>query len=99
MRRNRNEYLSKYMTRRYHIRRAKAIKQLGSVCVQCNEADTTLLEFDHIDPSTKLFVIGRRLSAISEKRLQVELNKCQLLCKSCHFEKSKIDFSNYIKGR
>lgn len=69
----------------YDRRHAQAIEQLGGKCVQCGS--TYDLEFDHIEPSTKKSVISKMWTA-SESRFQAELLKCQLLCTSCHLEKT-----------
>ena len=74
-----------YMLARYHQRRAAAIAKLGGKCVKCGTVEQ--LEFDHIDPKTKSFGIGKMWS-LSNDKLQKELEKCQLLCKPCHKEKS-----------
>lgn len=72
-------------------RRIKAKFYLGSVCIICNSVDN--LEFDHIDPTSKVIDI---CSAIAKhwswNKLLVELNKCQLLCKQCHVNKTRVDF-------
>lgn len=69
-------------------RRLQAKTYLGGVCVTCGTVDE--LEFDHVDPSTKVTEIAQ---AIAEHwawdRLLIELDKCQLLCKSHHLEKSR----------
>jgi 5-methylcytosine-specific restriction endonuclease McrA len=80
-----NAYMREYTLKRYHRRRAKAIEQLGGKCAQC--CSTNKLEFDHIDIRTKEFTISDSLG-ISEKRLQAELAKCQLLCDPCHQTKT-----------
>lgn len=64
---------------------AKFKDLLGGVCVVCGT--TERLEFDHIDPSTKLFDIAKGW-ARAEKIVLEELEKCQLLCKQHHDEKS-----------
>jgi 5-methylcytosine-specific restriction endonuclease McrA len=79
---NNVEYMREYMKARYHRRRADAIEKLGGKCVQCGS--TSELEFDHIDPTTKSFVLGTKMAGVSEEKLQSEIAKCQLLCKSCH---------------
>jgi 5-methylcytosine-specific restriction endonuclease McrA len=83
-----NEYLKNYMTRRYHRRRGEAIKQLGGRCVVCGESNPDKLEFDHVDSTTREFTIAKKLAGVSEEKLQAELEKCQLLCKKCHQEKT-----------
>ena len=82
---NYNEYMAKYMLRRYHQRRADAIDLLGGECVVCGTEDR--LEIDHIDPTLKSFSIPK-LWSVSQKRFDEELSKCQLLCKFHHEEKS-----------
>lgn len=76
-----NAYMRVYNLTRYHRRRTEAIETLGGKCTAC--ANTESLEFDHIDPETKTGEIGK-LFTMGEKRLQVELLKCHLLCKKCH---------------
>lgn len=78
-------YMAKYMLRRYHERRDWAIKRLGGVCAACG---TSLdLEMDHINPDDKEFEIGKVWSYSWDKFLK-EVDKCQLLCQSCHKEKN-----------
>lgn len=85
---NSNEYMRQYMLRRYHTRRAKAIEYLGSKCTSCES--TVALEIDHIDPSSKSLDLGRCYS-YSEAIFWAEIQKCQLLCKKCHIEKTIVE--------
>lgn len=80
-----NEYMRQYMIKRWHVRRTKAIEQLGGKCVECGT--TNHLQFDHKDSSEKSFTLSKA-SSCSEAKWQEELKKCQLLCESCHLEKS-----------
>lgn len=74
------------MLERYHKRKAYYIDLMGGKCVLCgSEVD---LEIDHIDPSTKEFALGKAFAGFSTKRIEQEIKKCQLLCKSCHIEKT-----------
>ena len=67
-------------------------------CVKCGNTDYRVLDFDHIDPSTKIDSISGLVSRGSAWwRIEEELAKCQLLCANCHrvktFEKqAKHDF-------
>ena len=65
-------------------RRKYAIAALGGKCAKCGATDR--LEFDHIEPSTKLFKISD--VARREDLWLAELAKCQLLCNACHREKT-----------
>ena len=83
-----NNYMNKYMKKRYHTRRCLAICYLGGRCASCGTLNK--LEFDHILPEEKEFAIGKLLSGGSDEKLYKELDKCQLLCNNCHKDKSKI---------
>lgn len=83
-----NEYMKSYMLARYHTRRNEAILKFGGKCVKCGSIEC--LEFDHINPEDKLFTIGKMWS-LNNTAYLTELNKCQLLCESCHLEKTKAD--------
>lgn len=91
-----NEYMRVYMTERYHRRRTAAIEQLGGVCVGCG-SDEGLI-FDHVDPATKAFDVGKIFSGGSEAKVQAELAKCQLLCGSCEKAKTKGDLRILMRG-
>lgn len=64
--------------------RRKRIESMGGRCVRCGATEN--LQFDHIDPSTKLFNISDHHRYVAVKE---EIKKCQLLCVSCHREKTK----------
>lgn len=85
-----NSYMQVYLLRRYHERRAEAIRSLGGKCVVCGSAEN--LELDHIDPALKSFDISK-LWSVSKARFQAELKKCQVLCKSHHAEKTRRELS------
>lgn len=80
------EYHKKYSKEYYHTKREELIKLLGGICVKCGSTEN--LHFDHIDPQSRSFKIGRLLNYSSEE-LAKEVKKCQLLCRKCHGEKSK----------
>lgn len=71
-------------------RRAIAIAYLGGVCVQCGGTDR--LEFDHIVPARKHKRLAKMWTAAADK-LWVEIDKCQLLCHTCHRAKTLGDGS------
>ena len=67
-------------------RRAKFVSIAGDKCVKCGS--TQDLEFDHRDRSTK---VDHRIWSWAEKRIVAELEKCDLLCRKCHTEKSILE--------
>lgn len=69
----------------YHLRRKAALLHLGGVCVVCGT--TERLELDHIDPATKRFSFGQAYKQ-REEIFWEEVDKCQLLCKTHHVEKT-----------
>lgn len=60
-------------------------QHLGSRCSGegCNVTDHRLLDFDHIDPSSKVFSICQSIYRPIDELLE-EIKKCQLLCANCH---------------
>lgn len=84
-----NAYMRDYMLRRYHRRRGQVIERLGGACAECGSKEG--LEIDHKDAKRKSFSLARRLSSVSEAKLENEVKKCQLLCRRCHEEKSITD--------
>lgn len=71
-------------------RRLLAKTYLGGVCVVCGtEKD---LEFDHVDPQSKEYSISEGIAKhFAWNKLVLELDKCQLLCKVHHWEKTVFD--------
>jgi 5-methylcytosine-specific restriction endonuclease McrA len=69
-------------------RRGRLTEMLGGCCVRCGAVED--LEFDHIDPSTKVFGVCAGLSKAWDVLIE-EAAKCQLLCKSCHVAKGAED--------
>jgi hypothetical protein len=51
---------------------------------RCGSTDE--LEFDHIDPETKVFAVGSDMSRAWDKLVEEAL-KCQLPCRECHVAK------------
>jgi hypothetical protein len=85
---NRAAYQRGYNKAWKQARRARLIEMLGGRCVRCGATED--LEFDHIDPSTKLFAVCAGLSKAWDVLVE-EASKTQLLCKSCHVTKGAED--------
>lgn len=83
-----------------------AIDYLGGKCCKCDyDLHPSALEFHHLDPNEKDFVISRYINRKWEV-IRAELDKCILLCSICHrIEHSKrgeqkwIDIATKYKGR
>jgi hypothetical protein len=58
--------------------------QKSSGCIACPEKRLECLDFHHIDRKKKSFNIGMKWWAVSRKRLEAEVAKCQVLCANCH---------------
>lgn len=67
--------------------KAAAIKLLGGKCRTCGwHGDQAALQFHHINPKKKDFIIGN----VANKRwsfIKKELAECVLLCANCHIVK------------
>ena len=54
-------------------------------CAKCGESRPYVIDFHHIDPSTKSFTIGDSYRGSSDK-MEAEIKKCVCLCSNCHRE-------------
>ena len=77
-------------------RRQYLEEYLSGKCVRCGV--TEKLEFDHITPVNKSYSIGANITCFSLEELILEADKCQLLCRPCHIQKS-IENGDYVVGR
>jgi hypothetical protein len=54
-------------------------------CETCGEKDPIVLEFDHVNPSTKEFNIAEMANkGFSLEKIKEEISKCRVLCANCH---------------
>lgn len=83
-----NDYMRIYLAERYARKRLEAIQLLGGKCAVCGTTES--LEFDHIDRMQKTLNIAKIILSTQAKLIS-ELDKCQLLCGSCHARKTSVD--------
>jgi len=70
-------------------RRVKEIlvEEAGGACAACGYRDCIgVLQFHHLDPSTKRFHLGREGVSRAIDDARAEARKCVLLCANCHTE-------------
>jgi hypothetical protein len=54
-------------------------------CSDClNSFPPYCMDWDHIDPSTKLRSVGEMVSRYGLPRVMIEISKCDLVCRVCH---------------
>ena len=56
---------------------------LSHPCVVCGEDDPVVLEFDHVDRSTKDKAVSNMV-VNSIAKIKTEIEKCRVLCANCH---------------
>ncbi len=88
------------ITRHLRVRNQEFIFQYlkNNSCVDCEFSDPRALEFDHTDPSTKLYNIADMTRGFSLKTIQAEIDKCEVRCANCHNIKTAIQ-RNYYTNR
>lgn len=73
-----------------HERKRKLWKfynQLKAVvkCVRCGETHPATLQFHHLNPEQKEFILAEAVNrGFSKERIQKEIAKCEVLCANCH---------------
>lgn len=87
--------LQRKYQREVRSRRYRAWIEEHGPCANCGSHER--LEIDHVDRSTKSPKLIRRggtanVFSWSQARRDEELSKCQVLCKSCHLEKTRLEF-------
>ena len=84
---DRRQYNIKAVAKRRRKIRLMAVAHAGGKCIICGyNKYLEVLEFHHRDPSQKNFGIGQRGLTRSWKRVEAEVEKCDLLCANCHRE-------------
>ena len=66
-------------------------------CAKCKEDRWYLLEFHHIDPSTKFRnICDMADQAYAISRVEEEIAKCALVCRNCHSEFHHLERNNLV---
>jgi 5-methylcytosine-specific restriction endonuclease McrA len=71
------------------------LERLREGCSLCDEKDVVCLEFDHVDPSTKVANIGQMRKNCTPEKLKTELDKCVVLCANCHKRRTAVQFGSW----
>ena len=72
--------------------RSQAFKKLivdykGGCCERCGyNKSISALEFHHINPEEKDFILGGLKNKVLNDKIKKELNKCIMVCANCHRE-------------
>lgn len=68
-------------------------------CADCKgQFDPCVMDFDHIDPSTKTANIGVLARRSDVKRLMEEIAKCEIVCANCHRLRTKRKGHSFFKN-
>ncbi|MGC2237544.1 MAG: hypothetical protein WA584_15380 [Pyrinomonadaceae bacterium] len=93
---NHRHYRNSHNASRNKIREQNARKVFEYLkrhsCVQCGETDPIVLEFDHREGTEKAENISNLILNSSWKRIELEIEKCDVLCANCHRRKSAAQF-------
>ncbi len=74
---------------KHHVKRVVGNRQFlwdylkSHPCVSCGESNPIVLEFNHVDPSTKIAEVSFFIKRTRTK-LITEIEKCEVLCANCH---------------
>lgn len=70
--------------RRIRVRRQVFEYLLTHPCIECDEPDIIVLEFDHRTQVTKKFDVMSATHGHSWKTVKAEIDKCDVVCANCH---------------
>ena len=67
-------------------------------CIDCGETDPVVLDFDHRDGVEKLGTISNMaICKVSIKRLQAEMDKCDVRCANCHRRRTAVQNNWFVR--
>jgi hypothetical protein len=64
-------------------------------CVDCNESDILVLDFDHVRGAKHDHISRMIFGGTSAKKLQAEIDKCVVRCANCHRRKTAFECGSY----
>lgn len=89
--------LDQISTRKRNIRKLLWDYKKKEHCAECGETDTVVLDFDHLDRTTKEDEICAMVKAgASWDKILKEIAKCQILCANCHRRKTAKQLGWYV---
>lgn len=84
---DRSEYLKKAVAERRRTLKLRAVSLMGGKCMLCSyDTHVSILDFHHVDPTTKSFGISSGGFSRSWDSIYLEIQKCILVCANCHRE-------------
>lgn len=82
--------------KRIAINNQLCYERLVMGCSECGETDILVLEFDHLDGTTKIKGgIAKVRQRCSTPKLIAELDKCRVLCANCHKRRTAKQFGSW----
>src|SRR5436305_2390610 len=78
--------------RKDDLLRAAVLYKSRRGCIECGERNPHNLTFHHINPADKKFNVTSELGTRSLDSIELEVEKCWIVCHSCH--KLKYTFPN-----
>ena len=80
-----------------HQMRAKVYSYLLThPCVDCGESDPVVLDFDHVESTTKSYNISEMAGrGFGWEKIQLEIDKCVVRCSNCHRRRTAKQFGWY----
>lgn len=91
-----------YLARKYELAKERQEKSRNyiqdvlqnSKCMDCENDNWRVLEFDHKDKSTKLYNISMMYD-LSTETIQKEIDKCEIRCANCHRIRTAKQFNTW----
>lgn len=93
---NKENYLDSQRNSRERNKRFIFDYLKSKLCIDCGNDNPIVLDFDHTDPSKKLFNISDGVSdKYSIENIKLEIEKCEIRCRNCHQIKTAKEYNQY----
>lgn len=92
-----DETKSRFISEKINLKKENENKLINYLkdkeCADCGESDIVVLEFDHV--KDKEYGISQMMSKFNWRRIEEEIEKCEIVCANCHKKRTASQFGWY----
>lgn len=81
---HRESYYARNRRKRRRMQALIGLIKSGMGCYYCQNSDSRMLEFHHLNPSEKSGNVSNLVRGWTWRRVFMEIAKCRVVCRNCH---------------